>query len=107
MQALQREMRPQDGQIALHALPFDLGFYTQAEQPAWIGDNWQDPEIPTRDNWRKELYDAAQFDPGVGKRVLLIDADFRKGQLNRYFGVPKEDGLFEVLSGTIPLTRAR
>ena len=25
---------------------------------------------------------------GVGKRVLLIDADFRKGQLNRYFGVP-------------------
>jgi len=44
---------------------------------------------------------------GVGKRVLLIDADFRKGQLNRYFGVPKEDGLFEVLSGTIPLTRVR
>ncbi|KAG1388729.1 hypothetical protein G6F58_013444 [Rhizopus delemar] len=44
---------------------------------------------------------------GVGKRVLLLAADFRKGQLNRYFGVPKEDGLFEVLSGTIPLTRAR
>lgn len=44
---------------------------------------------------------------GVGKRVLLIDADFRKGQLNRYFGVPKEDGLFEVLSGTLPLERVR
>ena len=44
---------------------------------------------------------------GVGKRVLLIDADFRKGQLNRYFGVPKEDGLFEVLTGTIPLSRVR
>ena len=44
---------------------------------------------------------------GVGKRVLLIDADFRKGQLNRYFGVPKEDGLFEVLSGTIPLEQVR
>ncbi|KAG0940963.1 hypothetical protein G6F31_015079 [Rhizopus arrhizus] len=44
---------------------------------------------------------------GVGKRVLLIDAAFRKGQLNRYFGVPKEDGLFEVLSGPIPLPRAR
>ncbi|WP_424626258.1 ArnT family glycosyltransferase [Achromobacter marplatensis] len=75
MQALQREMRPQDGQIALHALPFDLGFYTQAEQPAWIVDNWQDPEIPTRDNWRKELYDAAQFDPVVGKRVLVDNGD--------------------------------
>ena len=43
----------------------------------------------------------------MGKRVLLIDADFRKGQLNRYFGVPKEDGLFEVLSGTIPLEQVR
>lgn len=75
MQALQGDMRPQDGQVALHALPFDLGFYTQAEQPAWIVDNWQDPEIPTRDNWRKELYDAAQFDPVVGKRVLVENGD--------------------------------
>ena len=75
MQGLQGDMRPQDGQIALHALPFDLGFYTQAEQPAWIVDNWQDPEIPTRDNWRKELYDAAQFDPVVGKRVLVENGD--------------------------------
>lgn len=75
MQVLQGDMRPQDGQVALHALPFDLGFYTQAEQPAWIVDNWQDPEIPTRDNWRKELYDAAQFDPVVGKRVLVENGD--------------------------------
>lgn len=44
---------------------------------------------------------------GVGKRVLLIDADFRKGQLNRYFGVPKDDGMFEVLSGTVPLAKIR
>ncbi|GAA4330630.1 polysaccharide biosynthesis tyrosine autokinase [Pigmentiphaga soli] len=35
----------------------------------------------------------------VGKRVLLIDADFQRGQLNRYFNVPKDSGLFEVLTG--------
>jgi tyrosine-protein kinase Etk/Wzc len=39
----------------------------------------------------------------VGKRVLLIDADFRRGQLNKYFATGAENGLFEVLAGTVPL----
>jgi tyrosine-protein kinase Etk/Wzc len=34
-----------------------------------------------------------------GKRVLLIDGDLRKGQLYRSLGVPKGEGLSEVLSG--------
>lgn len=34
-----------------------------------------------------------------GKRVLLVDGDLRKGQLYRYLGVPKGEGLSEVLSG--------
>lgn len=42
----------------------------------------------------------------VGKRVLLIDADFRRGALNRYFATPAENGLFEVLAGAIPLASA-
>jgi len=75
MKELQGEIRPQDTQVALHALPFDLGFYTQAAEPAWIVDDWLDPAIPTRDNWRKELYDAAEFDPVVGKRVLVQNGD--------------------------------
>jgi len=75
MKELQGEIRLQDTQVALHALPFDLGFYTQAAEPAWIVDDWLDPAIPTRDNWRKELYDAAEFDPVVGKRVLVQNGD--------------------------------
>ncbi|RYF71442.1 MAG: tyrosine protein kinase, partial [Comamonadaceae bacterium] len=31
----------------------------------------------------------------TGKRVLLIDADLRKGHLNQYFGVPRPRGLSE------------
>ncbi|WP_454675847.1 ArnT family glycosyltransferase [Achromobacter pestifer] len=75
MNELRAEMRAQDTQIALHTLPFDLGFYTQANEPAWIVDDWTNPEIPKRDNWRKELYDAAIFDPVMGKRVLIGDAE--------------------------------
>jgi tyrosine-protein kinase Etk/Wzc len=43
----------------------------------------------------------------IGKRVLLIDADFRKGQLNKYYGTGRENGLFEVLAGTVPLAEVR
>ncbi len=34
-----------------------------------------------------------------GKRVLLIDADMRKGYLNHYFGVARENGLSDLLDG--------
>jgi len=37
----------------------------------------------------------------TGKRILLIDADMRKGHLHRYFDIEKEGGLSELLGGTI------
>ncbi|CAG2156298.1 Putative tyrosine-protein kinase in cps region [Cupriavidus yeoncheonensis] len=35
-----------------------------------------------------------------GKRVLLIDADMRKGYLNQYFGLDRGPGLSDFLAGT-------
>jgi tyrosine-protein kinase Etk/Wzc len=37
----------------------------------------------------------------AGKRVLLIDADLRKGHLNQYFNVPRPRGLSELVAGTL------
>lgn len=37
----------------------------------------------------------------AGKRVLLIDADLRKGHLNQYFGIGREAGLSELIVGTL------
>jgi tyrosine-protein kinase Etk/Wzc len=37
----------------------------------------------------------------AGKRVLLIDADLRKGFLNHYFGVSRAGGLSELIAGSI------
>ncbi len=41
-----------------------------------------------------------------GKRVLLIDADMRRGALDRYFGVSRRNGLSELLSGQVALEDA-
>jgi tyrosine-protein kinase Etk/Wzc len=42
----------------------------------------------------------------AGKRVLLVDADLRKGYLSHYFGVPRAGGLSEVVAGTLPAAQA-
>jgi tyrosine-protein kinase Etk/Wzc len=42
----------------------------------------------------------------AGKRVLLVDADLRKGHLNHYFGVARERGLSEVVAGSVKASDA-
>lgn len=41
----------------------------------------------------------------AGKRVLLIDADLRKGHLNQYFGIARANGLSELIAGTLPVEK--
>ena len=41
-----------------------------------------------------------------GKRVLLVDADLRKGHLNQYFGISRGKGLSEVITGSAVLEDA-
>ncbi|HWY36635.1 MAG TPA: polysaccharide biosynthesis tyrosine autokinase, partial [Nitrosopumilaceae archaeon] len=41
-----------------------------------------------------------------GKRVLLIDADFRNGYLHKYFDVERNNGLSECIKGSIHLNSA-
>src|SRR5690606_3426386 len=35
----------------------------------------------------------------ANKRILLIDADLRKGYVNQYFGLPRPSGLSELIAG--------
>lgn len=40
-----------------------------------------------------------------GKRVLLIDADLRKGRVNQFFSIPRAAGLSELIVGSMDLKR--
>jgi tyrosine-protein kinase Etk/Wzc len=42
----------------------------------------------------------------AGKRVLLVDADLRKGHLNQFFGLSRDRGLSEVVAGTLSVAAA-
>lgn len=43
----------------------------------------------------------------AGQRVILIDADMRRGQLRRYFNIPRDEaGLAEVLAGRVAVEQA-
>ena len=50
---------------------FDLPFYARLKGPTPIVLDWTDPEIQRRDNWRKELADAAAFAPLRARSALL------------------------------------
>ena len=65
-------------------------------------DDWLNPEIPIRDNWRKELYDAAKFDPAVGRQVLISNEEF-KARLCARDGARYWDGAdYPALQGLTP-----
>ncbi|SCK18981.1 glycosyltransferase family 39 protein [Vogesella sp. LIG4] len=73
---MRSQMAAGDRLVMLDQYQYDLPFYLKLQQPAWVISRWHDADIPLKDNWRKELYDAGLFDPAAGKETLLTNTDF-------------------------------
>jgi capsular exopolysaccharide synthesis family protein len=41
-----------------------------------------------------------------GRKVLLVDCDLRRGRLHSTFGVPRADGIYEILTAEVSLDKA-
>ncbi len=107
---VREQARPDDTFVSLHTYPFDLALYARATRPAWVVDDWLNPEVPVRDNWRKELYDAAQFDPATGKQVLVSPAEFNarlckapEGARYWVWGTGEDNPAYLALQGLAPV----
>lgn len=50
---------------------YDVPFYARLTEPVQVVEDWADPDVMRRDNWRKELADAGQFAPDVAARLLV------------------------------------
>ena len=57
--------------VMLDYLRYDLNFYLGTVKPAIVVADWAASDIAYTDNWRKELYDAAAFNPGLGEQLLI------------------------------------
>lgn len=60
-----------DRLVMLEHLYYEVPFYLPAMQPPLVIDDWKVGEGSQADNWKKELTDAAEFDPQQGSTVLL------------------------------------
>ena len=63
--------QPSDQIVMLDRFRYDLEFYLGVGKTAFVVSDWDDPRLPHTDNWRRELYDAAMFEPEEGKRLLI------------------------------------
>src|SRR5262245_11243113 len=66
---------PADPLVVLYSYRFSLPFYLGHPRPLRVVENWQDSRVTQRDTWRRELYEAAAFDPDRGKALLLAPED--------------------------------
>jgi 4-amino-4-deoxy-L-arabinose transferase-like glycosyltransferase len=66
---------PDDPLVVLYSYPFSLPFYLRHPPPFRVVENWQDSRILQKDSWRRELFEAAAFDPDRGKALLLAPED--------------------------------
>ncbi len=54
---------------------YDVSFYARLSTPPVITSDWADPRVALQDNWRKELADAARFEPDRGRTLLRPASD--------------------------------
>jgi 4-amino-4-deoxy-L-arabinose transferase-like glycosyltransferase len=53
---------------------FDVPLYARLPGPVHVVDEWQSADVERRDNWRKELAEAARFAPDRAARLLVTPA---------------------------------
>jgi 4-amino-4-deoxy-L-arabinose transferase-like glycosyltransferase len=68
--ALREHVGPQERVVSVGAYDFDLPVYARLRHPVVILEDWQAPQA-RKDNWRKELADAGQFDAAAAASLLL------------------------------------
>jgi 4-amino-4-deoxy-L-arabinose transferase-like glycosyltransferase len=50
--------------------PYDLAFYAQLEQPFEVIQDWEQERQTAKDNWRRELFEGADFEPKA-QQILM------------------------------------
>lgn len=112
-QVLAVQARPGDQVIMLDQYAYDLPMYANWRAPIAVVSDWDDPGLKQADDWRLELYDAAQFEPDLGRRLLWLPARLQSflcapdHPTTWLVGYLDEAHRFPVLAGLAPQVSAR
>jgi 4-amino-4-deoxy-L-arabinose transferase-like glycosyltransferase len=100
---LARQRGAQEPVVMLGNYYFDLPFYAGIAGPVEVVDDWTSADVGQRDNWRKELADAARFAPGQAGAVLIgptsLAALLCASPVSWVIGASKDGLRFSFLSG--------
>jgi len=75
-QVLQAQRLVGEPVYMLHDYFYHLPLYAALDKPVTVVDDWGDPAMKARDNWRKELAEAAEFAAPEAQQRLMRPADF-------------------------------
>lgn len=76
--ALAQQYQPGDTLVMMNRYRYDVPFYLGHNVQAVVVDDWTPANVMATDNWRKELFEAARFDPALGSRLLIDPAQLRE-----------------------------
>ena len=66
------QARPSDVVAAVDEYPYDLPFYAQVTRPLEVIQDWQTLRQTSGDNWRRELFEGADFDAQAGRSLMPL-----------------------------------
>jgi hypothetical protein len=66
------QARPSDVVAAVDEYPYDLPFYAQFTQPLEVIQDWDTLRQTAGDNWRRELFEGADFDAHAARSLVPL-----------------------------------
>ena len=66
-------LRPGDTLAFYGRYYYDLPFYLDLRTPPIVAENWDDPEIPRRDNWQSEVLSGRVLEPRSQEWLVSFD----------------------------------
>jgi 4-amino-4-deoxy-L-arabinose transferase-like glycosyltransferase len=101
--AMEERREPGEPVVMLSHYYFDVPFYAHAREPVSVVDDWSNPDVNKRDNWRHEMSDGGRFEPVKARRVLIEGKDFIaqlcRAPITWVIGASDSPSAFPLLSG--------
>jgi 4-amino-4-deoxy-L-arabinose transferase-like glycosyltransferase len=104
---IRAKMRPGDRLLAISRYPYSVPFYLRSSEPISVVDDWDEPTVQRRDNWRRELYEAAKFDPARGHDLLLPSSQLGAALCAGRTWIFASERELDLLAGLQPILRKK